>query len=386
MAITLYTGDPRAGKSYGTMLHVLLQALKQGRIIVTNLAIKRGALLDYCIAQGWPEPNISTCCLSDIEARPSMLAEYEKGCVFIFDEIWNLFKAGSTIKSVPKEYLEFLRMHGHRVGASGHTDQIILLTQHPDDLPLWVKNIIKETYWMTKLDSLGQDSRYRVDVWSSCPGARGKKPVIIRQLFGKYKSEVYDLYHSQSQKKDQNWGHGDEAPLDDRKNIFKSPFIRYGFPASLLLVCLGTYFAYLSITSFNKQSTEKVNLNKRNENHLQSAVVQIPDDMIIRNSSHTLPPSTQTELPHTEPASRPPQDPSLSTDWRLAAVIESTDSGEGRAYALGRTGLREIPFSGCSISDGLHEWTCSVDGKLVAAWTGEGMSAYGNTAIETPNF
>jgi len=389
MAITFYTGDPRAGKSYGVTEHVILQALKEGRQLVTNIPLYKGKLCAHAEEQGWDFPRIYEISIEEIEKNPSVLLTFPSGSVFALDEVWELWPSGQRTNQVHKSYLQFFKMHGHRVGETGHTDQIILISQNPSDLAMWLKNMVTETYWITKLDKVGKPNSYRVDIWSSCPGARGKQPKLIRQLFGSYKPSVYQFYKSQTQNNTHNWGHGLETKVDGRANILKSAQLRYGIPAALILFLFGGYGLYSSWGLFDSSEEPLQNIKAKPKPTpvlLQANHVHIPDDMQIKNK-----PSIKSEIndsqniiASTPSQSQQPLSSSLSfkpsREWRLAAVIESEEGG--RVLVQGRAGLREIPYSDCYTNEGTMEIRCMVDGAIVASWTGQRMSNFGNTAVE----
>lgn len=373
MAITLYTGDPGAGKSHGAIEHVLLPSLEQGRTIVTNIPLYKGKLHAYTEEQGWPEPKILEADIEDILETPSKLLQYPNGSVFLLDETWLLFPAGQRVNQAPSEFKVFFKMHRHRTGGSGHTDQIILLTQHPDDIASWVRNMVTETYWMTKLDKVGRPNDYRVDVHSSCPGARGKKSQVLRRLFGSYKEDVYRFYISQTQNKSERWGHANEEKVDKRANILNAPLVKYGVPISVLLVLFGTW---TGVKAFNRITVDKSQSSPSPVSNPNPAPAPPVPQQVVKTRVEVQQPALEQEKPrHVQQVSQEP-----STEWRLVAYLLS--EAKGRFYALGRSGMREIPREACFIPDGIDEWRCLVDGHIVAQWTGQSMSAFGNSSVE----
>ncbi|MCW8827518.1 MAG: zonular occludens toxin domain-containing protein [Gammaproteobacteria bacterium] len=387
MAITFYTGDPGAGKSYGVMEHVILQSLKQGRHIVTNIPLYKGRLALHCEEKDWPFPRIHELTIDEIEKNPAVLSSFPDGSVFALDEIWQLWPSGQRVKDVENSVLEFFKMHRHRVGETGHTDQIVLISQNPADVAMWIKNMVTETYWMTKLDKVGRPNNYRVDVLSACPGVRGKKSAKLRQLFGSYKPEVYKFYRSQTQNKSEDWGHGLEAKVDDRANILKSAPVKYGIPAALVLFVLGGYGVYSSWGQFvNPEDLKAVSTVKPASSVLvETSSPKVPDDMKPSKSvARSVSSSAPVEAMQVDEGGAGSMSvfPKPSKEWRLAGII--TAKGKGVAVVQGRSGLRRVPFSDCFIPEGIEEYRCYVDGSLVAVWTGQNMAQYGNTAVEAP--
>src|SRR5574343_392349 len=59
MAVNAYAGKPGSGKTYTVVKHVILEHLKVGRRIVTNVeGLKLGTIRQYLISQGLPPDKI----------------------------------------------------------------------------------------------------------------------------------------------------------------------------------------------------------------------------------------------------------------------------------------------------------------------------------------
>jgi zona occludens toxin len=81
---------------------------------------------------------------------------------------------------------------------------------------------------------MGSNKRFRVDVYSGVMA--GQNPQLSkreREIQGKFKPEVYDLYHSHTKSK--NGIAGDESKIDNRNNMFKGASIKIGLIAMIVL-------------------------------------------------------------------------------------------------------------------------------------------------------
>src|SRR5690554_4502360 len=107
---------------------------------------------------------------------------------------------------------------------------------------MFVRQLVEETYRAVKLTAIGQRNRYRVDVYmGAATGQRPGKP--IRQLYGKYKPEIYQYYKSHTRNKT-DFAAGMEEKADDRANVLKSPFIRFVMPGASIMLLYAAYRAY----------------------------------------------------------------------------------------------------------------------------------------------
>lgn len=235
MAIVAYVGRPRSGKSYGVVENVIIPALKSGRTIVTNIPLKTGYLSDDFpegrVVQFKPREPLENTDFWDLDSHP--------GCIWVIDECWRYWKSGTTAKNIPEIEQKFFAEHGHTVGDDGRTTEIVLVTQNLDQVASFVRNLVEETFRATKLSALGAKNKYRVDVFTGAQkGLDGGKP--NRQLTGTYKPEIYKYYTSHTNNKT-DFAAGMEEKADDRNNIFKGGFFKFGIPLALLLMCYSVW-------------------------------------------------------------------------------------------------------------------------------------------------
>ena len=236
MSISAYVGLPRSGKSYSVVQNVIVPALKNGRVVYTNIPMNDDLLMnDFgCI------PNYFT--MDDIKNNSFFFDELPSGIIFIIDECWELWPAGLKPANFDLQHKEFLTKHGHK-SANGFSTEIILVTQDLAQIATFVRNLVEVTYRTVKLTSVGVSTRYRVDIYEGCvtgPSPSKSKKMDSRQ--GKYKKNIYQYYTSQTQS---DGLHGSEKSIDDRKNIFSGNYFIYLF----LIVGVCSVFSFFGLQS-----------------------------------------------------------------------------------------------------------------------------------------
>ena len=197
MSIVAYTGLPGSGKSCGVVENVILPALGAGRHIITNIPLKIGRLTD-----DYPQGRITTFTNKQAEDDPEFfsLDGHPGGVIWVIDEAWRFWKSGMKSVNLPEVQKEFFTEHRHMVGEDGRTNEIVLVTQDLQQLCAFVRGLVEETYRAVKLTAIGQKNRYRVDVHQGAvTGQKPGKP--MRQLYGKYKPEIYQYYKSHTRNK-----------------------------------------------------------------------------------------------------------------------------------------------------------------------------------------
>ncbi|NKF24812.1 zonular occludens toxin domain-containing protein, partial [Solimonas marina] len=105
MSIVAYTGLPGHGKSYGVVEHVVIPALKAGRVVVTNMPLEREALLK------WYGAGDIVFIPRDADVRTIVQLGIERpGVVFAIDECWRYWPAGKLPNQIPEDEKEFFAM------------------------------------------------------------------------------------------------------------------------------------------------------------------------------------------------------------------------------------------------------------------------------------
>lgn len=336
MPISAYVGLPRHGKSYGVVENVIIPACEAGRHIVTNIPLETAEL-----TKRYPKTSIQQIA-SDIKAT-DIPASCPHGSLIILDECWRWWPSGLSANKVPAHENEFFTQHGHKVGANGKSNEIVLVTQDLSQIAIFIRALVEQTFRVTKLTAIGSKDRYRVDVYEGA--VTGQKPPEsrrIRQMYGKYKAEVYALYQSHTQS--QTGSAGDETKSDDRGNMLKGWRVKLSI-AAIPLAIVFAVVAMLNLKSFADNAGKKDGETSQGQN---------PAELSQASPGQTLP-------------SEPPQ-PMESSRWRLTGRIIINEV----VYFLvdSNNGSRKVPLANCNRDDDLLNWKCSVDGEIVAAWTG----------------
>ena len=239
MAVDAYTGLPGSGKSYSAVALQVIPALKAGRKIATNMPIKA----DLLEADFNAPKSIKTFTTQEIEAAPERLLEVcPPGWILILDETWRLFPAGWQVSKIPDAYKSFFAEHRHRVDAEGNSTNIVLVTQDLAQISAFARQLVETTYTTTKLTTLGQSKRYRVDVYhGAVTGDKANEQRRLRQIFGKYEPSICRYYTSHTQSEYQQTGAANEGSIDGRQNILKRPLLMAAPLIIIGLIAAGIY-------------------------------------------------------------------------------------------------------------------------------------------------
>lgn len=235
MPVTAYTGLPGSGKSHSVVEFVVLPAIKAGRVVVTNLALKLDVL-----AADFPAADVRLIDSDSIKADPEYLHSVAvAGSVLVIDEAQLVWPSGARLKDVPKNVLSFFTEHRHRVDAKGRASDIVLVTQDLGNVATFARNLVAYTFRSVALDDLGSSSRFRVDVYKGpASGPSPPEKTRNRQIFGKYREEVWRYYTSHTQREGQGTA-VDESGLDKRNVVWRSPWLIGGAIAALVMGVYG---------------------------------------------------------------------------------------------------------------------------------------------------
>lgn len=235
MPVTAYTGLPGSGKSHSVVEFVILPAVKAGRIVVTNLAVR----VDV-IQREFPSADVRLFDSDSIKADPTFLDKnVVPGAVLVVDEAQLVWPSGMRAKDVPASVVSFFTEHRHRVDGKGRSTDIVLVTQNLSNVAMFARTLVAGTFRSVALDELGSSKRFRVDVYKGpALGPNPPEKGRVRQLFGKYRQEVWRYYNSHTQRE----GDGidvDESAIDRRNVVWRSPWLIGGAVAALALGVFG---------------------------------------------------------------------------------------------------------------------------------------------------
>lgn len=380
MAIDAYTGRPRSGKSYSVVKNVILPSLREGRHVYTNIPCTELLHSEF-------EGQIHQLD-KDWYTDPALFDKIPAGAVCILDELWRRWPSGMKSNMVPFKDKEFLAEHGHNVDEFGNTTRVVLVSQDLSQIAAFARDLVDKTYRTTKLDAVGQEGRFRVDVYEGAvTGQKPPKSQQIRQLFDKYEPEIYRYYKSST--KSVTGEVGNESRADKRSNLLRSPWLIAQFVVPVVAVpfllwyVFGLFFGGMGLI----EDAEEV-----------QPVAQAPLVNPLPPELH--PRSVQVQPVNPEPLLPPA--PSESPIWRVAGYIKrvkdapvdhpawassvgygdvtETEQHHGTMpdvilLASEFNGMRYVVTTDCEqFPDGIN-WKCNVDGAIATPWSGRGSSS-----------
>lgn len=263
MPIKAYVGQPRSGKSYEVVSNVILNGLRDGRRIVSNIAgLDYEAMQKLLVNEGVPAEKIGTLVhvteeqvkqpsfwMTDKDNESGFKSFLQPGDLLCLDEIWRFWKKRGDID--PRA-LNFFRMHGHFPHPeTGFICEIALISQIVTDINENIRGVIQETYLMTKATAVGSDKTYSITIYA---GGNTNKRNQIRQILRTYNKAYFPLYKSHSQ---QTGAAAVEKNIDNRGNILKGAFFKMLLPVVLILAFPSGYFLYKFFNPDQKKNTEQ---------------------------------------------------------------------------------------------------------------------------------
>lgn len=370
MSIIAYTGLMGSGKTYGVVENVILRALEQGRTVITNIPVRKGYLEeDYPkgklisfevrepLSEEWnvyEEREINGRKRQVLVSNFWDLDRHEQGVIWVIDEAWRYWKNGTKASAIPEKEMQFFTEHRHCVGPDGRTNEIVLVTQDLQQVASCIRDLVEETYTARKLTALGSNKKFRVDVYTG-PHKLSQGGQPLRQLFGRYKPEIYKYYRSHTKNKT-DFAAGMEEKADDRANIWKSPFIRYVMPAAFVLIGWGVWnvYGYFNRDLGGNPQPEPVQeqpVQPAGSGTLQKAVIRRDDE------TRTLRETYQSKF-EIEGEFLP-----LSNKWRIVGEVN------GVYWIWGETGTRKIHSRICAKTRRTGEPFCVIEGKMVTYYS-----------------
>jgi|JFJP01.1.fsa_nt_gi zona occludens toxin len=339
MAITAYTGLQGSGKTYQVVSHTILNALRQGRVVVTNIQLNSDVIREYLAAQGISisggvngyipgaggivqftvdqlledvrlqlEHDKARYKLAGIpslvgkkaqkEIQPyksffprkdakgnwdsSIESVVQPGDLVVIDEAWEFWETGM---SIPLAHHEFFRYHRHFKNAvSGVTCDVVLLSQHIGDLHAKVKNVIEMTVLTEKLVELGASNSFRISTFSRVKTSA--RPMSM--TLGRYNPTFFTFYKSHDAGV---VAKAKERRVDRRQVIWNNPFFKYVMPLAIITLL---YVIYLGYTMYSSRVDA---INKKAEKEAAAAAARKPSDIIDHRSRLESVPVVSTAAP-----------------------------------------------------------------------------------------
>lgn len=359
VAISAYVGRPGSGKSYGVVENVILPALRAGRLVVTNIPLHMDVVLrdfDAGLICQLTNPQLEG-------GDDHFWLSFPGGAVIVLDEVWRIWPAGLSSNRVPKSQREFFSEHRHKVGHDGFTQEIALVVQSVSQIAVFIHELIDTTYFARKLDKVGMQNRYTIDVYD---GVKKGRAVPVSSFTGTYKQAVYQYY--QSHTKSQTGLPGMERHVDDRGSIFRNKVFLAAMPLAVVFVL----FSVSGLTSFFRGD------------HLKKPPSPSPVAAAVSPARVPVTPAVTPVTPAVTPVVRPPPPPlpPESKIWRVAGFSSDGVVSYVHLQSVYRR-HRRLPFAQfCRLQDSAIQ--CLVSGELVAPWTGNelpDLSAVASTNV-----
>lgn len=340
--IYAYVGMPGSGKSYNVVANQILPALRAGRKVVTNIPLHMDRLRAVVSTGTVVEFPVQA-----VLENPDSIKDYvTAGCVFVLDEVWRLFPSGEKVNKVPEAFKSLLAEHRHMVDAKNNSTQIVLVVQDLANIGAFARRLVEQTFIHTKLTHVGASSRFRVDIFhGAIGGVSGPQSQRIREIFGQYKKEIWDLYKSHTMTEAKEEGANEKA-VDTRGNIFKRPAFIFGIP----LLVVAVWYGYHSL---HKLGVERGLI-------AGGVPVAAPVVASVGNgvASKPLFAAPVTGLRALERVNPPPP-----ITWRVMGYLEMAAGSKGTSMAALRSSTGHwvnVPFEDCRHVDGFVE--CMVSG------------------------
>lgn len=275
MAIMAYTGLPGSGKSYSVTENVVLPAIKQNRVIYTNIPTNLEKIM-----QDYPDYNPDNFHQLDTEhfsqeidpqtneiKAITTFKTMPAGSLIIVDEIGTIFPASMRINSCDQEFLECWSKHRHKV-RGGRSQDIVIIAQNLRQVSKFIRDLVDTTYIHFKLTALGTSNSFRRDTWSTgidgYPAPNKKNPLYQKSELSNYKARIFEYYQSHTLAEDGT------APKNKKFNfkdsIFNTWFFKYVFPIAIAVLIFCGWFVYDNVinqSSTIEQQKAKLEKNKK---------------------------------------------------------------------------------------------------------------------------
>lgn len=340
MSILAYVGAPGSGKSYDVVANQILPALRQDRLVVTNIPLHLEAIREK-VQTG----EVEEFPIDRVATQPELIDEYAKpGAVIVLDELWRLWPSGVKTDKTHPAFKSFLAEHRHRVDAKGNAMQIVLVTQDLKQVSPFARALVEETFYHTKLTHLGTSKTFRIDVYRGPrEGPNPPKSERLREIVGRFDPEVFKCYKSHTMSESASSG-ANETKLDGRANIWRRPML---YVAALAVVAAFAWGIPTAVSAFNDPSEHARGVSGAN-----ATSVPLGPPHGTSRGGLTVPQSV-TPVP--------------SNTWRVSGTIVR----DGGSVAILTDGMRSVsvPFEAfCRRM--VEGWTlCRWEGQEVTEWS-----------------
>lgn len=351
MPINVYTGLMRSGKSYEVVSQVILEAVAQGRRVVTNVDGINNDLIRAHVAKARKVPidqlGIVVHCTNEQVFLPDFLPYFgdeksahtdtfcQPGDLVCIDEAWRFW--GTDCKLI-KQHKSFFLEHGHFVHAESKVAcDLVLMIQDMSTLHRFVRNVVAFSFRTHKKVSLGLANTYSVNMWE---GSKMTKATMIGTWVRKYDKAVFPLYSSFK-----GGEQGKTVNVDKRQNVLGNKKL-WAMGGSIVLFCAAGVYGvihFFDSSRFNKKSSAG------------------------ETASNATGPASSSA---TRPA---PHSDGISETWRISGVMQSGD----KAYVIlvGTQGRIRVEHPSAFLGRGVG-LVGNVEGERLTTWSGATPSAF----------
>ncbi|HDT3000255.1 TPA: hypothetical protein QHL53_002504 [Proteus mirabilis] len=353
MAITAYIGINGSGKSYECVSNVIINGVLAGRRVVTNIVgIQPDLIREYCIKEkkadestlGFVVGVTDEQCL-DEEFLPYKSSDGKctvntfclAGDLIVLDELWRLFGSGKKLTQKQESFFAEHRHFSHE--QTGVSCDFAFMTQELSGISRFIRERIDKTFRMKKLNAIGMNKNYRVDVYD---GHKIFKSALISSYHAKYHAKVFPLYKSHDN------GNGVEMVVDKRQSLLSKQFFIIRLVIPLICLAIGGYLAFNYFTQKGRvtpvSTSEETVTTRPNQAELDSYKRLTQSDATQRY-----------------------QDTALSSEYRIAGRL----SRRGRDYIILQSNTGRLRFEPASLfveEDGFISGV--IDGQNVSLFSG----------------
>ena len=251
MPINVYTGLQRSGKSYEVVSEVILNAIADGRRVVTNVdGISNDLIRSYVAEKRSLSPEVlgtvHHVATEDIN-HPKFFPYFDDqkgshtdtvvqpGDLVVIDEAWRIWP--ETGIKIHQNHRSFLLEHGHFTNEkTGVACDIVLMVQSMGTLNRFVTRVVAFSFRTHKKVSLGFGNTYSVNMWE---GSKQTKATLIGTWVRKYRKEIFPLYCSFK-----GGAAGKTVDVDKRQNILASKKLWFIVGGIVVLIPVAVYFVW----------------------------------------------------------------------------------------------------------------------------------------------
>jgi zona occludens toxin len=355
MSINCYSGLQGSGKSIEVVSTVILDAVMEGRRVVTNVAgIDEDKIHEYLVNKREADSEklgrivhvtderIMQPQFFPDEKKPQLESVVKGGDLVAIDEAWRFW--GTDNGKLSHEHMQFFRMHRHYVHPeTAVACDVALITQDVTGLHRSLKNVIELAFVMQKHKSLGFSKRYRVDVhdrWKINTKTR------IAQYQKRYNSEIFPLYQSYA------GGQGLESTMDKRQNILGNRTL-WIYGAGFLVLALICGFSTWRF--FHPPGSDKALAQKAGSSSAQAGCA---------SGSFSAHGCVGADATASAKVGLPP----FSGNWHVVGEYQNGDSRW--VVVAGQDGRLRVESPSVFSSSGVVI-VGDIDGSRVARWTGQ---------------